>query len=42
MLLYSKQIQIGFVKVKSHCGIIYNELADEIATNALLKPKIEN
>jgi ribonuclease HI len=38
MLLYSKQIQIGFVKVKSHCGIIYNELADEIATNALLKP----
>lgn len=38
MLLYSKQIQIGFVKVKSHCGITYNELADEIATNALLKP----
>ena len=37
MLLYSKQIQIGFVKVKSHCGITYNELADEIATNALLK-----
>ena len=38
MTQYSKQIKIGFVKVKSHVGIIYNELADEIATNALLKP----
>ena len=38
MTLYSQQIKMGFVKVKSHVGIIYNELADEIATNALLKP----
>lgn len=38
MTLYSKQIKMGFVKVKSHVGIIYNELADKIATNALLKP----
>lgn len=38
MTLYSKQIKMGFVKVKSHVGIIYNELADEVATNALLKP----
>nr|WP_297936908.1 RNase H family protein [uncultured Lachnoclostridium sp.] len=38
MTQYSQQIKIGFVKVKSHVGIIYNELADEIATNALLKP----
>lgn len=38
MTQYSQQIKIGFVKVKSHIGIIYNELADEIATNALLKP----
>ena len=38
MILYSQQIKMGFVKVKSHVGIIYNELADEIATNALLKP----
>ena len=38
MIQYSKQIKMGFVKVKSHVGIIYNELADEIATNALLKP----
>lgn len=38
MTLYSKKIEIGFVKVKSHIGIIYNELADKIAVNALLKP----
>ena len=38
MTRYSKQIKMGFVKVKSHVGIIYNELADEVATNALLKP----
>lgn len=38
MTQYSQQIKIGFVKVKSHVGIIYNELADKIATNALLKP----
>ena len=38
MTLYSQQIKMGFVKVKSHVRIIYNELADEIATNALLKP----
>lgn len=38
MMQYSQQIKIGFVKVKSHVGIIYNELADKIATNALLKP----
>lgn len=38
MTRYSKQIVMGFVKVKSHMGIIYNELADKIATNALLKP----
>ena len=38
MTLYSQQIKMGFVKVKSHVGITYNELADEIATNALLKP----
>lgn len=37
MTSYSKLIQIGFVKVKSHIGIYYNELADELATNALLK-----
>ena len=38
MSQYSQQTKIGFVKVKSHVGIIYNELADKIATNALLKP----
>lgn len=38
MTKYSKHVIIGFSKVKSHIGIIYNELADEIATNALLKP----
>ena len=38
MTTYSKEIIMGFVKVKSHVGITYNELADELATNALLKP----
>lgn len=37
MTSYSKKIVIGFVKVKSHVGIYYNELADKLATNALLK-----
>lgn len=35
---YLKQIDVKFIKVKSHIGIKYNELADKIATNALLKP----
>ena len=38
MTQYSNRINMGFVKVKSHIGITYNELADKIATNALLKP----
>lgn len=38
MTQYSTQIKMGFVKVKSHIGITYNELVDKIATNALLKP----
>ena len=38
MTKFSKEIVIGFVKVKSHIGIYYNELADKLATNALLKP----
>ena len=37
MTIYSKQIVMGFVKVKSHVGIYYNELADKLATNSLLK-----
>ena len=34
MTSYSKKIVIGFVKVKSHVGIYYNELADKLATSA--------
>lgn len=37
MTSYSNKITIGFVKVKSHVGIYYNELADKLATNVLLK-----
>lgn len=37
MTSYSKKIIIGFVKVKSHIGIYYNELADKLANNVLLK-----
>lgn len=35
---YLKQIEVEFIKVKSHIGIRYNELADKLAMNALLKP----
>lgn len=38
MMLYKDQINIFFIKVKSHNGIMYNELADKLAKNALLKP----
>ena len=37
MAKYSKQIKIGFVKVPSHIGIYYNELADKIAKSTLNK-----
>ena len=37
MIKYSKQIKIGFVKVPSHIGIYYNELADKIAKSTLNK-----
>lgn len=38
MMAYKKQINIIFIKVKSHNGIFYNELADKLAKSALLKP----
>ena len=38
MTQYSKLIEIAFIKVKSHVGIYYNDLADKLA-NDLLKRK---